>query len=216
MPQRHDRHLHLDGSRLSLEQLERRRTLDASSCSPACEELIEVTRLDGAESFLVRADDPVYGVIDCGDEPGSDSDLYSFTLNSAAERPADTARQDEPGDDHDVYDFGQDRGPAIDDEAEYQVDAVELASPTDFSGAPVVAPVPVEVSPESAPAVESSEGTPVLALVPASSPIRWINGDATSPAASVTDDQTTTEQSVPATWTDLVALAEPILAPQPV
>ena len=60
MPMRPERksHLSTDPVARGLEALEARRVLDGSLCTPACGEMIEITRLDGAESVWVRADDP--------------------------------------------------------------------------------------------------------------------------------------------------------------
>ena len=224
MPMRFARKSHLSVDSLSrgLEALEARRVLDGASCTPACEEMFEITSLDGAESFWVRADDSDYGIIDCedADAAGSDTDIYSFTTRPAAANQREEVAADEPGDDHDLYDFGQDRGPEIDDEAEYQADEEPEAEPaavveTDLSSAPRESSQ-IDIA-ESAPEEPvSSEPAPIqpIALIPGASGISWIGESDVVSSTGQLGDQAVEEVS-PASWTDLVALAEPVIVVQP-
>lgn len=201
-----------------LERLEPRRVFDGSCGTPACDELIEITRLDGGESFWVRADDPTYGNGECAATPEAgtenESDLYAFTTQSRAETPHAAIADNEPGSDADLYDFGQDRGPQIDDEAEYETvedapsDPAPVVAPvTDGSGAPTQDQVDAD-EPEQgevpAPAANSDEIVPI-ALVPTAGSIRWI-GDGSVAIADLGAGLDRVDADRPAMWKDLTDL----------
>ena len=201
-----------------LERLEARRVFDGSCGTPACDELIEITRLDGGESFWVRADDPTYGDAACAAELEANTDdgrnLYSFTTRSQAEAPHAEIAHVAPGSDADLYDFGQDRGPHIDDEAEYET--VEDASDepvtvvptvTDGSGAPTQGQVDAaepEQGETPSPAEKSDEIVPI-ALVPTAGSIRWI-GDGSAAIGDLGGGLDGVDADRPAMWKDLTDL----------
>jgi hypothetical protein len=201
-----------------LERLEPRRVFDGSCGTPACDELIEITRLDGGESFWVRADDPIYGNGECAAELEANTDdggdLYAFTTRSQAEAPHADIADVAPGSDADLYDFGQDRGPEIDDEAEYETfeEASDEPAPvvppvTDGSGAPTQDHVDAADSEQSeipVPAEKSDEIVPI-ALVPTAGSIRWI-GDGSVAIGDLGGGLDSVDADRPAMWKDLTDL----------
>lgn len=161
-----------------LDHLEPRRMLDCSC--PV--EMIEITRLDGGESFWVRADDPVWGVIDPVDCPEDET---------ADPLPAVEPESDHSSDD-DLYDFGQPRGEQIDDDAEYDPAAddgepVEIDEPalTERGPEATVPAQPEIAAPDETEAVGDSEtlednaNEPVraIAIIPAGGKVSWLGDD---------------------------------------
>jgi len=225
MPMRPARTCHLlpDPTSFGLLHLEARRVLDGALCRPACDEIIEITRLDGAESEWVRADDPEYGTTECtsGDAPGSDSDMYSFTTRPVAQRADEVTLADKPGTDEDLYDFGQDRGSPIDDDAAYEpreqptevpvTDILIVDAPT---GLPAIPPIESDVT--AAPLAEEPAAALPIAIVPGAGKVTWIGTSTIGPSmvASAAEGRGDTSPA-PATWIDLVALGEPVMLAQP-
>jgi hypothetical protein len=216
MPSRFRRErIEICSAAFGLEPLEGRRML---ACSHPVE-MIEITRLDGGESSWVRADDPFGGTGEgCG---GADA--------SETVRPA----WDSAGRDDDLYDFGQDRGPEIDDEAEYEVGARGPAGiePRDSTGnsalRPVYDSVPAVVETEirvdaggadSGGAVSAGESDVqvVAILPPPTSGVAWLgDGLVCGSAPSFTSGASAPTRALVAvslvgaeapSWTDVVAL----------
>lgn len=146
-------------------------------------EMIEITRLDGGESFWVRADDPFWGT----GEPcaGGEGD------GSAVEAVRPT--EDHAERDDDLYDFGQDRGSQVDDEVEYETDAHGLVEiePTRATE-PVMPPRVYETAPAEqtvdaradapAPDNDSANSDPEsgrlpVAILPAAPRVSWLCDD---------------------------------------
>ncbi|MBX3405523.1 MAG: hypothetical protein KF869_02065 [Phycisphaeraceae bacterium] len=202
----------------SLESLEGRRMLDCT-CHV---EMIEITRLDGGESFWVRADDPFWGT---GDAHACDAEAPH-----AAETAVPT--EEDAGRDDDLYDFGQDRGPEIDDEAEYDTGAHEPVGiePTEAMD-PVALPRVHETVPaQQNPAVQIDEvGTDdqnsgpagasaisAIAIMPAASKPLWLGSEGEwglapmfTSAVNAPDKPLVVASLVGVdapSWTDLVAL----------
>lgn len=205
------------GTPFGLDHLEPRRMLDGSC--PV--EMIEITRLDGGESFWVRADDPVWGIIDPVDCP--------------EDAPADPLPAVEPepdlGSDDDLYNFGQDRGEQIDDEAEYDpanddAEPIEIDEPAMTERGPdsTVPAQPEIAAPDDAEAVGDSESPEVgaiepahaIAIIPAGAKISWLGDDqawALAPGFTQPGSDPAAEPVVqmnvdgPApSWTDIAAL----------
>jgi len=159
--------------------LESRRMLDAAAIEPADLDLDQITRLDGAPADIIIEADTVAA-----------------------------APVEQPANDHDIYDFGQDRGPDIDDDAEYEpIDDEPLAPAqpaaiTDLSGAPAHADIVViEAEPVAVVDPAPVESAPI-ALIPIAPKLSWISADSpASPALPI-------EAGIiaPASWTDLAEL----------
>lgn len=193
--------------------LESRRMLDGAgmpstdSVDPEAAEVI----LDGSPESDYEND-----IDETGDQAGSDSDLYSFTVRPTAERPRDTYEADDAGDDHDLYDFGQDRGAMIDDELAYET-GEDTAAADAGPIIPVISGVPsedevaagAEIEAPAAPLPEN-DGIVAIALIPSASTISWLGTAGDSGETAMPGD----EGESPATWTDLSALPEPMLVAQ--
>lgn len=201
-----------------LESLEGRRMLDCT-----CHiEMIEITRLDGGESFWVRADDPFWGT---GEEHACDAE-QSHTGEAAA------TIEDNAGRDDDLYDFGQDRGPEIDDEAEYDTGAHEPVEiePTEAKEPDALPRVNETAPAQQNPAVQIDEvgaddedsgaagasAISAIAILPAASKPLWLGSEGEwgfapmfTSAADSPDKPLAAASLIGVdapSWTDLVAL----------
>lgn len=190
-------------------------------------EMIEITRLDGGESFWVRADDPVWGTTEpcaCADhaEPARDGAAAHDGANDAGAQRTD---------DDDLYNFGQDRGPEIDDEAESaepEIAEIEtgaaneaVSQPREYETVPAQAP---EIAAEDRdatdePSVVAPTARPApIALLPVAPKISWIGGRAERSSLSLpsfTIEQEAAPEAAPAatlagapapSWTDFAAV----------
>lgn len=189
-------------------------------------EMIEITRLDGGESFWVRADDPVWGTAEpcvCADhaDPACDgAEVHGSAIDAGAQRT----------DDDDLYNFGQDRGPVIDDGADpaapetAEIDAGGVfeaeARPRVYETVPTMAGEPATEDPDApgeSPAVAPVAPTSPVALLPVAPGINWIGGKAARSSLSLpsfTVEQETAPEVVltatmvgapAASWTDIAA-----------
>ena len=157
--------------------LESRRMLDAAAIEPADIDLNQITRLDGAPADVIIERDTA----------------AAFSI-------------DQPANDHDIYNFGQDRGPEIDDEAEYEPIDDQPLDPslppiTDLSSAPAHTDIIIDAEPIAD--VDPSPAAPAaIALIPIAPKLLWISAD--SPAAP----SLPVESGIvaPASWTDLAEL----------
>lgn len=190
-------------------------------------EMIEITRLDGGESFWVRADDPVWGTM----EPCACPDRAEPTRDTAEAHDDSTDAGAQRTDDDDLYNFGQDRGPEIDDDAESaepeiaEIDAGAaidaVTPPREYETVPARAPEIAAEDRDAAdePLVLAPTAQPApIALLPVAPKISWIGGKAarTSPSLpSLTIEQEAAPEAAPTatmvgspapSWTDIAAM----------